>query len=332
VLAARFDTATQSIAGVTLPVLTGVKAGGNGVAELSLAENGTLLYQAGGAGGVLVAVRRDGVERVLTDDMRNYNDLAVSPDGKWIATGIDGVLWSLDVNRRILNRVTPNSESPASGLAIFPLWSPDGRSIAYAPAPDTYRVISAEGGEPAVLFTMPGLLGGAAWAPDGRSIVLGVGPGDLRAVDLRSGAATDFLVSRFSEQSPSFSPDGSWVAYASNESGRSEVYVRRFQDGRRTRVSVDGGSEPAWSTSGSEIFFRGPAGFMAAAVTPEEDVVVRWIDRLFDDRRYQFSARHREYVVLPGDSAFVFIRGASEGRLFVRFGWAAKLDSLLQGS
>jgi hypothetical protein len=107
-----------------------------------------------------------------------------------------------------------------------------------------------------------------------------------------------------------------------------------FLDGRHAHILVvaNGGSEPAWSTGGSEIFFRGPAGFMAAAVTLGEEVVVRGIDRLFDDRHYQTSIRHREYVVLPGDTTFVFIRSASEGRAFLRFGWAAALDSLLQGS
>ena len=61
-------------------------------------------------------------------------------------------------------------------------------------------------------------------------------------------------------------------------------------------------------------------------------VVVRRIDRLFDDRRYQVSVRHREYEVLPGDSGFVFIRSANVGRVFVRFGWAADLDSLLRST
>jgi hypothetical protein len=89
------------------------------------------------------------------------------------------------------------------------------------------------------------------------------------------------------------------------------------------------GSRPV---GGHEIFFRGPDGFMAAAVTVGDEVVVRRIDRLFDDRGYQWSVRHREYEVLPGDSGFVFIRPANLGRVFVRFGWAAELDSLLRGS
>jgi hypothetical protein len=110
------------------------------------------------------------------------------------------------------------------------------------------------------------------------------------------------------------------------------VYVRRFPGGGRFRISVDGGSEPAWSRGGGEIFFRSERGFMTATVTAGDEIAVSRIERLFDDRRYQFSLRHREYAVLPGDTAFVFIRKSDLGRLFVRFGWATGLDSLLQGT
>jgi hypothetical protein len=71
---------------------------------------------------------------------------------------------------------------------------------------------------------------------------------------------------------------------------------------------------------------------MAATVAVGEEVVVSRLQRLFDDSRYETSPRHREYAVLPGDSAFVFIRRADVGRIFMRFGWAAELDSMLRGT
>jgi hypothetical protein len=99
------------------------------------------------------------------------------------------------------------------------------------------------------------------------------------------------------------------VAYVSAESGRKEVYVRRFPHR-----------------------FRSRRGFMTARVTAGDEIAVSRIERLFDDRRYPLSPRHREYAVLPGDTGFVFIRTSDLGRLFVRFGWVAGLDSLLQGT
>ncbi len=331
-LAAPFDTLAGALTGPLRPVLDGVDLGSTGSAKLSVADDGTLLYQGGTSGGVLVAVRRDGTERVLTQEVRNYNDLAVSPDGRWLATGINGLLWSLDLRRGILNRLTPGAEVGAGGLALFPVWRPDGRSVAYVVMGDTMKSVPAEGGEASVFAVTRGWHG-SSWSPDGRFLVSAVGSGDLRTLDLRTGTITDFLVSPFTEQAPAFSSDARWVAYVSDESGRPEVYVRRFPDGGgRTRISVDGGSEPAWSTTGAEIFYRGPGGFMAASVEVGDELVVRRLERLFDDSHYQSSLRHREYAVLPGDSAFVFIRRADVGRVFLRFGWEAELDSVLRGT
>jgi eukaryotic-like serine/threonine-protein kinase len=98
-LAASFDPATATLAGRARPVLTDLDTR-SGLAELSVANDGTLAYQAGQTGGQLVSVGRKGDERVLTDDVRNYNDLAGSPNGRWVATGIDGVLWSYDRRRQ----------------------------------------------------------------------------------------------------------------------------------------------------------------------------------------------------------------------------------------
>jgi Tol biopolymer transport system component len=262
--------------------------------------------------------------------VHNFNDVAVSPDGRFIATGIDGDLWTFEVRRRTLNRLTPGPGDAPSGVALFPMWSPDGRSVAYSVPGDTLNVVRHDGGEPSLLFANLGMRGGAAWSPDGRSMLVSTGDGDLRVVDLGSGRTSDFVASRFSEQAASFSPDGHWVAYTSDESGRSEVYVQRFPaGGNRSRISVEGGTEPAWSTGGSEIFFRSPRGFMSASISVGDQVAVRKVTRLFDDRGYQQSLRHREYAVLPGDTAFVFIRGADVDRLFLRVGWTGELDSLL---
>jgi hypothetical protein len=118
----------------------------------------------------------------------------------------------------------------------------------------------------------------------------------------------------FDETSPAVSPDGRWLAYASNESGRYEVYVRPFpntHDGK-LRVSTDGGTEPVWAHSGRELFYKSGGNLMVVEVLAEVTFVTGEPRVLFSVQGYRAAEVHRQYDVMPDDQRFVMIRMVGE--------------------
>jgi hypothetical protein len=128
------------------------------------------------------------------------------------------------------------------------------------------------------------------------------------------GLDTVFYNSPAGDFTPTFSPDGRWLAYTSRESGRDQVYVRPFPpqaSGAVWQVSSDGGNEPVWSRSGRELFYR-EAGWLVAAelrTTPSFGIIAR--RRLFQSTQYSTNPFHPRYAALPGDREFLMLRGAS---------------------
>jgi serine/threonine-protein kinase len=113
------------------------------------------------------------------------------------------------------------------------------------------------------------------------------------------------------ETSPTLSPDSKWLAYASDETGEKQVYVRPFPDVSRGRhqVSVNGGWEPTWARSGTELFFRDAEGMKAAAVSTTGGFTVERVESLFPlSSAYLLNDDHRYYGVTPDDQRFLFLR------------------------
>ncbi len=155
---------------------------------------------------------------------------------------------------------------------------------------------------------------------DGRWIIVRTGKGapgngDILAVRVgRDTAPIPLVATEFAEVSPALSPDGHWLAYSSNESGRMEVYVRPFPAVRagRWQISTKGGSEPTWAHSGKEIFYRDAGGEMVAAqVTTRPAVAVLGRLKLFAAGSFVTDEAHRAYDVSPDDQRFIMI--ATEG-------------------
>ena len=164
------------------------------------------------------------------------------------------------------------------------------------------------------------------YSPDGEWLVYRVGGADsdrdLFARRMGSDTATALVVTEYDETSPAVSPDGRWLAYASNESGRYEVYVRPFpntNDGRWL-VSTDGGIEPVWAHSGRELFYKGSGNFMVVEVLTGTTFVTGERRALFSAQGYRPSVLHQFYDVTPDDQRFVMIRnpaGEDAGELIV---------------
>lgn len=197
--------------------------------------------------------------------MRNYSDPVLSPDSKRVAVHVQDEpndIWVVDLERGGSTRITFSSDEDET-----PAWSPDGRELAYVGGSGGERVLYrkfAGGGASTVereIWRSPQHFHVTDWSSDGRTIVVqtlnGGSEEDVVAIDAETGAKTALLTSSFNENGARLSPDGKWLAYSSDESGRYEVYVQSYPAlDSRVGVSVDGGIEPVWAATAWAVFLR----------------------------------------------------------------------------
>lgn len=283
--AVPFDVTTMTTTGPEVPVVNGVQTSSfYGKAVYAFSDDGLLVYLPGKDVGVrgssqrqLVWVNRQGNETPLAVKADNYAFPRLSPDETRVAVviGFDesAEIWNYDLNRKLLSRRT------FSGNAHAPLWTPDGMRLVYTFYPKYQGLawVKADGtGQPKKLIDAPRLLHPSSFTPDGSQLIYFEalsGPNDVYAMTL-SGKRTEqpLLTSKFDEWHPALSPDGHWLAYDSNETGQSEIYVRPYPnigDGK-WQVSTNGGYEPHWRGDGKELFYRqGQNPFTMMAVPVE---------------------------------------------------------------
>jgi len=270
-MAQPFDLVQLSLTGAVLPVVEGVATRLGGF--FSLSNNGTLAYLSGGgsASTQLVWKDRAGKSTGTFGPPGDYNNFRLAPDEKRIVfdsqqSGTQAI-WVLDSVRGVTSRLTFD---PA--LNNIPMWSPDGLRIVWASLRsgsgyDLY-VKSANGTGQEELLVKVGTPHGWAsdWSRDGRYLLY-ERRGENTATELwiapqlPEGASDDrkpfpYLQTQFEEQEGKFSPDGRWVAYVSNESGRNEIYVQSFpRSGAKFQISTGGGTEAQWRKDGKELFY-----------------------------------------------------------------------------
>jgi Tol biopolymer transport system component len=202
----------------------------------------------------------------------NYGQIALSPDERSVAIEVlesgSSDLWLMDLARGVASRLTA---TPIPD--VDPVWSPDGRSLAFAAfaAEKTeLKIRKLSSGDAGTLqLDSPGLDFPESWSGDGRTLFfcrLKDGRNSAWALDTASKRAVAVVSGPFHIDEPQISPDGRWLAYSSTESGKDEVYVVPFgRDGERVRVSVDGGGQPKWRADGNELFFVSGKGVLQAA-------------------------------------------------------------------
>jgi len=269
----------------------------------------------------LVRVDRTGRSTVILGTDRPYHNPRVSPDGRRISmdfTEQERDVWLFDVADSTLTRFGFDS------TAHDPEWLPDGSGLLFAVVRNgtigEYRRMFDKGGAADSVFLGPAQISVHAVTADQRTgigVVIDGTAFDIWAISLSGPSRVDtLLATRYSEGWPALSPDNRWLAYQSDESGRMEVYLRAWPGlGSKVQVSQNGGTEPAWSRDGKELFYRSGGGAepkMVAAVLVGGRVQSR--TELFTVGRYEFATPHRNYDVFPDGKSFVMVRQGTPGQ------------------
>jgi Tol biopolymer transport system component len=342
-LSQPFDPDAAELKGEAVPLAEQLGTTAVGLADFSASTDGTLIYRSGWtAKRRLVWTDRNGRELGDADEPAVYRDTALSPDGKRLAITIEDPssgnrdIWIRDLERGVTSRFTFDP-----GRDGAPVFSPDGTSIVFASnraggSYDLY-VKDASGSGPArELLTTENNLTPCDWSRDGHWLAYHANGGEttwdvwVLAMDgEEKGTATPFVQGPFIEVVPRFSPDGRWIVYLSDESGRFEVYVQPFTGpGGKWQVSTDGGDDPMWSAGGREILYVAPGGaLMSVPVTLGTTFTAGSPRDLFQVRLQPMILRNR-WLATPDGERFLFLQPEGTNRslpMTVVLNWAEAL-------
>ena len=334
VMAAPFDARSMRITGRSVAMVQGLDARGRGAVDLAISENGTLSYAAEGqsASEDVVWVTRTGSQTKVDPAWPGYLEfegLALSPDGRRLAAELATEsrfdIWIKQLDHGPLTRLTFDGSWNGQ-----PSWTPDGRWVTFVSRTDSGSAVwrkHADGSGVPELVLRLDRAAGVEWSLDGSWLVVPMAaPPSWDIYAFRFGvdsAPRPLLAGRFNESQPALSPDGRWLAYVSDESGREEVYVVPFPntDAGRWQISSAGGREPLWNPNGRELFYRDTEvggtrisiiDFSAGpgAVTQKDLIVLKEDVGGFETNRFE-----RLFEVTPDGQRFLMSRAQGQGDL-----------------
>jgi Tol biopolymer transport system component len=345
--AVAFDLGSLQTTGTASLVVPDVVTLPSGTAEFDIARDGTLVYAAGGteaAPRTLVWVDRHGQEETIAAPARPYVATQLSPDGTRVALEIEDQnhdIWVWDLVRKTLTRVTTDPGSDRS-----PVWTPDGRRLLFSSqAGGGLGYLSwqaADGtGTAEHLAESANVQRPSAVVADGKRVLFTEGA-DVMMLTLGSGRLVQPLVATAqAEQNGVISPDDRWVAYESNDSGPSEIFVRPFPNASegKTQVSTGGGSQPLWARNGRELFYLAPDGaLMSVSVKPGPTWTAAMPTRVIDHPYFRGGgvSSSRTYDVSPDGQRFLILKQvaspdqlAAPARIVVVEHWFEELKRLV---
>jgi eukaryotic-like serine/threonine-protein kinase len=310
-MAIPFDPQRLTATGTAVPVVEGVlQSTSSGAAQYSISATGSLVYVPGGvqsAQSRLVWVSRNGAEQPVAAPLHTYFVPRISPDGRTVAVAIweqETQIWQYDLSRDTLTRLT------FEGSANFnPAWTADGKRITFDSNKEgplnIFWQLADGSGSMQRLTTSPYINAPMSWSSDGQLLTFtevnpttGLDVWVLRMADpsASSGQAPSpgsgqarsvqpFLRTPFNEGAARFSPDGRWLAYASDESGVFEIYVQPYPGpGGKWQISTEGGNEPVWNPNGRELFYRSGGKMMAVDIATQPGFAAGKPRMLFEGR------------------------------------------------
>jgi serine/threonine-protein kinase len=325
-----FDLDKLEVVGASVPVVEDAIQGES-------SDSGTLVYIQGTQGvdpdyqRSLVWVDRKGKEESIGAPLNLYRFPSISPDGTKVAVTVvargsrKADVWVWDLARKILTSITLGGD-----YNITPLWSPDGKRISFFSAhygndakfTGIYWKAADGSGKPEQLYLIPEYaFGVCGWLDDGKALVgvksLGSSMYDIEVLPLEEDNELQPLLSEsYNELQPKISPDGQWIMYTSNESGRNEVYVRSLPDVNKVRrqISRDGGDSPLWSPDGRELFYRNGDKVLAASVKTDPDFSIEGMPRtLFQGKYIQaLPLEGTPWDINPDGKRFLMIKPSAE--------------------
>jgi eukaryotic-like serine/threonine-protein kinase len=344
-LAVPFNPKKMVLTGPPVAVLDGMLRSGPFELNMAVSDNGTLVYTSGGSAATNAVwwVNRDGSSTPVDTSWHvqgTISSVALSPDARSLAVtvlrGTAQDIWVKQIPTGPFSRVTFGDTAHFRGA-----WTGDGRSVVYisdqgagAGQPSQRR---ADGtGTPQRLLQAAMSFGQAVPTRDGRWLVLRrstaeQGAGDLYAVKTGDTTLVPLVTTPAVELSPAVSPDGRWLAYSSDESGTSEIYVRPFPDAATARwqVSASGGTNPVWSRDGRELFYNSGRGEMASVpINPGPTFNPGEPRPLFPVGQFTVNGNAGVFDVSPDGKRFLMIRpvaGLGETELVVVQNWFQEL-------
>ena len=322
--AVAIDSTTGQTKGEPIAVAEGLGDGNN--SQFDISDNGTLVSFTAAvevdARLNLERIDRHGASTPISGQPLTYADVRLSPDGERLATHVhaqDDDVWVRDLRRGTMSRITYHPLEEET-----PVWSRDGLWLAYSGSArqGEGRVVArrrADGtGDEEILWNGAEHTHVSDWSPDGKTLVVELQDPTLRSnielLDLETRSKLrPFLKTPFSESQARLSPDGRWMAYRSDESGRNEIYVQAFPSGgAKTLISTNNGTQPIWSRDGSELYYRSGTELMSARVRLEQQSLVAETPKPLFKESYPTTLGpfgHFGYDVFP-DGTFLFMETA----------------------
>lgn len=338
-----FDVKSLAPMGPAKTVLEGIlmdSRGGSACFDIS--KDGTLVYISGGIishNVDVVWMDRNGNRELILKSEPVQREIRVSPDGARLAFTREADIWVYDMSLKTQIRITSDAAIDAD-----PIWSPDGRRIAFASnrmgTMDIYERSADGTGAVVRLYGSSEPVRPMSWSPDGKILAF-VKESRSTGFDIWllsfSGegqtSASEFVSTPFHERQPVFSPDGLWIAYISDESGEFDVYIQSSnREGQRRKLSTHGGIEPMWHPKGGELFFfKGKTAFSAPVKTVPE-LATSAPRVLFETSDLITSSRYRNADISRDGSRFVTITPLDEPKelqISVVLNWFEELKRLV---
>jgi serine/threonine-protein kinase len=318
--AVPFDVKGLKITGKEIPIQEGVGIYDDGAAELRFSKNGILIYIPAvitEENRTLVLVDRQGVETPLTDIQHHYTYPRFSPAGTQVAVGIYN---SKTTNTNIwIHNVARGTQTPLTSDGSFngyPIWTPDSKMVIFSSNRSGFRDIywkRADGiGEAEPVITGENRQYAGSWSADGTLFTFcevhpTTGP-DIRVYTTKDSTATPFINTPNEEVGPTISPDGHWIAYTSDKTGRWEIYITAYPGpGREEPISTQGGERVVWAPDGRELFYRVGNKMMVVSVETRPSLKLGIPEPLFE-KSYRSGGWIPQYDIHPDGDRFVMIK------------------------